>query len=175
MLHHSRTLAIAAFALSVSSTLRTEETVKYSPGTGNENGIVTAEVSCGELVDKITILEIKSKKFSGEKKKNVDTELESLNRTRHAYLPHNEEIDRLTDELREVNLKLWNIEDDVRAKERDKQFDEEFIQLARSVYFTNDERGILKRKINDLCGSRLVEEKEYTQFRSTSTQPPSRG
>jgi len=172
MLHHTRTLPCAIALLYATASLRAEEAVKYPPSVGNEGGIVTAEVSCGELVDKITILEIKSSKFAGTKKKNVDTELETLNETRRIYLPNNEEIYQLTNKLRETNHKLWNIEDDIRAKERDKEFDNRFIQLARSVYFTNDVRGDLKRAINNLCGSRLVEEKQYTEYKDPTPTTP---
>jgi len=174
MRHHHQAQTTAALALCLIASLCVAETAQTAPHADNK-GVVTAEVACGELIDKITILEIKSKKFSGEKKKNVDTELETLNKTRHVYLPHNAEIDELIDKLRAINLKLWDIEDAIRAKEREQEFDAKFIEIARSVYFTNDERCRIKRAINELCGSRLIEEKGYTDYQTKSAHPPSSG
>lgn len=127
--------------------------------------IVTAEISIGELIDKITILQLKTKYISDkEKLKNIMTELNALNATRNACVPACPELDALTQQLYEVNQRLWDIEDICRTKERTKKFDEEFIKVTRSVYVNNDERCAIKRKINTLMGSRLVEEKSYAAY-----------
>lgn len=128
-------------------------------------GTVTIEIAPGELIDKITILEIKTEKISDTAKlANVRIELETLTASRDAVLPASDELQRLTGDLKAVNQKLWTIEDDIRDCERAGDFGEIFIQLARSVYITNDQRAVLKRQINDLLGSRLVEEKSYQPY-----------
>jgi len=114
-------------------------------------------ISVGELIDKITILEIKEERITDESKRvNVQHELEAL---RSIEVP-NVSTD-LVDELREVNRSLWDIEDAIREKERMSEFDERFVELARSVYFTNDRRSRIKRSINEISGSNLIEEKSY--------------
>ncbi len=124
-----------------------------------------AEIAPGELVDKITILEIKAERIADDDKlRHVRTELEVLKETRRRHLPASAELDALTVSLREVNQKLWDIEDDIRDCERDQNFGEEFIELARAVYRTNDRRAQLKREINTLLGSRIVEEKSYQEY-----------
>ena len=131
-----------------------------------DQAIVTAEVSVGELVDKITILQIKTERITDEKKlRNVRTELATLLQTFGEHVTPSKELDTLMQELRTVNEELWDIEDDIREKEHKQEFDQEFIKIARSVYFTNDRRCAIKRAINELCGSRLVEEKSYTEYR----------
>lgn len=126
---------------------------------------VTAEISIGELIDKITILEIKAANIKDQQKlQNIRIELESLSQTRDNLVPSSDELTALTAQLLEINKKLWDIEDDIRDKERNRCFDKEFIELARSVYYTNDKRCAVKRKINVLAGSRLVEEKSYTAY-----------
>ena len=128
-------------------------------------GTVTIEVAPGELIDKITILEIKSERIDDPAKlANVRIEHETLAVSRDAALPASEELSALTAALREVNEALWDIEDDIRDCERRGDFGEGFIGLARSVYMTNDRRAELKRRINDLLGSRLVEEKSYKPY-----------
>lgn len=128
-------------------------------------GTVTIEIAPGELIDKITILEIKTEQISDTAKlANVRIELETLTASRDAVLPASDELQRLTGDLKAVNQKLWTIEDDIRDCERAGDFGEIFIQLARSVYITNDQRAVLKRQINDLLGSRLVEEKSYQPY-----------
>ncbi|MFK7822034.1 MAG: DUF6165 family protein [Planctomycetaceae bacterium] len=123
------------------------------------------EVSVGELLDKITILEIKSERIGDEAKlRNIRRELDSLERTRRTSVPVSEALDQLTAQLREINEKLWEIEDDIRECERQQDFGEKFVQLARQVYFTNDQRSEVKREINKLLGSRLVEEKSYSDY-----------
>ncbi len=130
-----------------------------------QSDIVTAEISIGELIDKITILQLKSKLMTDkEKLKNVMIELNTLCATRDACIPQCKELDELTQQLYDANQRLWNIEDACRNKERTKQFDDEFIQITRSVYVNNDERCAIKRKINNILGSRLIEEKSYAAY-----------
>ena len=127
--------------------------------------MILAEISAGELIDKITILEIKrAHSPEGDKRRNIETELETLEKTRDAHVPQSEELDRLTAELKAVNEALWRIEDDIRERERAGDFGDRFVELARSVYITNDRRAALKREINDLLGSRIVEEKLYASY-----------
>ena len=124
-----------------------------------------APVSVGELIDKITILRIKQKKASDEQKlANVSRELEALSSTWKDNKPADLNISDLEDQLTEVNLQLWDIEDKIRAKELAKAFDQEFIDLARSVYKQNDLRAELKKQINLRSGSTLVEEKLYQEY-----------
>ena len=127
--------------------------------------LVTVDISPGELVDKITILEIKLERITGEAKlQNVRTEWTVLTQARDANLPRSTELDDLTARLKEVNENLWVIEDDIRDCERQKDFSDEFIRLARAVYFNNDDRARLKRRINELLGSPLIEEKSYATY-----------
>lgn len=119
------------------------------------------EISNGEIVDKITILKIKLDKIEDyDKIANVRKEYNIL-------LPHIEsfEIDEEFESLCAVNLKLWEVEDSIREKERDNEFDGEFIFLARSVYRLNDERANIKKKINEMTDSELVEEKSYEEWK----------
>ena len=123
---------------------------------------VVIEAAPGELIDKITILEIKSARIrDGEKLRNVRKELETLVAARDRTILSPDGLAALTAELRSVNETLWDIEDDVRVCERDGDFGPKFIELARSVYKNNDHRASLKRKINELLGSAIVEEKAY--------------
>ena len=123
-------------------------------------------ISPGELIDKISILEIKSQRMSDpEKLHNVRTELAMLSDTWNASEYSAADISKQWDGLREVNGKLWDVEDQIRDKEREAAFDQEFIELARSVYFTNDERATLKKSINQQLGSVLVEEKSYADYK----------
>jgi hypothetical protein len=122
-------------------------------------------ISPGELIDKITILEIKSQRMTDAAKlHNVRTELSLLSETWQASPFSATDIGAEWAGLRDVNAKLWDIEDRIRDKERDGLFDAEFIELARAVYFTNDERAALKKKINTRLGSALVEEKSYADY-----------
>jgi len=124
------------------------------------------EVSIGELVDKVSILNIKKEKFKDTKKlENVKKEFNILlQRMRDAGI----DLDNsYYQQLKEVNLKLWHIEDNIRQKEAKKEFDEEFIELARSVYFNNDDRATIKKTINLEYNSDLVEEKEYVDYKKT--------
>ena len=124
--------------------------------------IINAPISIGELIDKITILEIKKNKLQNSKLENVLKELSFL---RKLMAKHQIEItDNLFTQLKEINLKLWNIEDQIRIKEKNKEFDNIFIELARSVYFTNDKRSEIKKRINLLSNSEITEEKSYTEY-----------
>ena len=124
--------------------------------------IINAPISIGELVDKITILEIKKNKLQNSKLKNVLKELSYL---RELIEKHKIDItDDLFFQLKEVNLSLWNIEDQIRIKEKNKEFDNTFIELARSVYFKNDIRAEIKKSINQLCNSEITEEKFYSDY-----------
>lgn len=126
---------------------------------------LSVEVSAGELVDKVTILEIKAERLSAaEALENVRRELASLTAARDAALPATPELARLCGELKAVNETLWQVEDDIRACERQRDFGPTFVELARAVYRTNDRRAALKRHINRLVGSRLVEEKSYAGY-----------
>ena len=128
-------------------------------------GPVSIEIAPGELIDKITILEIKAERITDPAKlANVRLELDTLAAVRDAALPGSSDLDRLTDDLKQVNEALWVIEDDIRNCERIGDFGERFVELARSVYRTNDVRADLKRQINVLLGSRLVEEKSYQPY-----------
>ena len=124
--------------------------------------IINAPISIGELVDKITILEIKKNKLQNSKLENVLKELSFL---RKLMEKHQIEItDDLFTQLKEINLTLWNIEDQIRIKEKNKEFDNIFIELARSVYFTNDKRSEIKKRINRLSNSEITEEKSYADY-----------
>ena len=123
---------------------------------------ILAPISLGELIDKITILEIKEIKMTGIKLKNVAKELELLKFT---LKDQNLEIDiNLVTQLREINNNLWEIEDKIRMKENMQKFDKEFIQLARSVYKQNDVRASIKKEINQKYNSELIEEKSYNHY-----------
>ena len=127
--------------------------------------VILIEVGPGELIDKITILVIKSERMSDEGKlKNVRHELDVLTKARKAHIPDSTELTRLEAELKAVNEALWVIEDDIRQCEADKDFGQTFIDLARSVYKQNDKRAALKKEINLLTGSSIIEEKSYTEF-----------
>jgi Tfp pilus assembly protein PilF len=124
---------------------------------------ITVEIAPGELIDKITILEIKSQRISdAAKRHHVGTELALLVAARERAVPGSAELARLARELTAVNQALWEIEDQIRLCERDEDFGPRFIALARAVYQTNDRRAALKRQINEQLGSRLIEEKSYT-------------
>jgi hypothetical protein len=126
---------------------------------------IKVPISPGELIDKLTILEIKSANMSDATKlANVNIELKQLQETWRSSVFANASIDAEWKLLREINKKLWDIEDLIRDKEREKKFDQEFIELARAVYFTNDERATVKKQINTKLGSKIVEEKSYAKY-----------
>lgn len=122
-------------------------------------------VSFGELIDKLTILEIKKSKITdNEKLKNIQLEFELLNKKYQTKLKDTNELQVFYDALLEVNHKLWKIEDKIRIFENNKEFNEEFIDLARSVYKLNDERFAIKNEINKTFDSEIQEQKEYENY-----------
>ena len=123
---------------------------------------ILAEISAGELVDKITILEIKKDKISNKGKLlEIEKELSSLNLTFKKFITDEAIILKQKDELKKINLKLWNIEDGKRMAEKNKKFDDTFIELARNVYKLNDQRAKIKLEINKILGSNIKEVKSY--------------
>ena len=123
---------------------------------------ILAEISAGELIDKITILEIKKVKIVNKDKLiEIEKELFSLNETMKKFIPDHSKISKFKDNLKEINLKLWDIEDGKRSAEKNKEFGKEFIELARNVYKFNDERAKIKLAINNALGSNIKEVKSY--------------
>ena len=123
---------------------------------------ILAEISAGELIDKITILEIKKEKISNKEKLiEVDKEMASLKETLKKSIDDESKILSFKNDLKKINLKLWDIEDGKRFAEKNNQFDEKFIQLARNVYKLNDERAKIKLAINNVLGSNIKEVKSY--------------
>jgi hypothetical protein len=126
---------------------------------------IIVPVSFGELLDKISILQIKSERMSDEAKlANVRRELSALEKTWMAHPAAGKDVALLRADLKAVNERLWDIEDEVRLKERAQAFDEDFVRLARSVYLENDERARIKKAINLALGSSYVEEKSYQDY-----------
>jgi hypothetical protein len=129
---------------------------------------ILAPISAGELVDKITILRVKARRIGDSAKEaNVRKELALLEATAGEHLPDNADLARLTAELTEVNAALWDIEDGKRDCERRQDFGEGFVALARRVYIDNDKRAAIKRAINEVAGSEIVEEKSYKPYLAT--------
>ena len=128
----------------------------------NKLNKILAEISAGELFDKITILEIKKEKISNKEKLiDVEKELISLKDSVRKFIPNQSNILKQVNDLKEINLKLWDIEDGKRAAEKEKKFDDKFIELARNVYKLNDERAKIKLAINKALGSNIKEVKSY--------------
>ena len=126
--------------------------------------LISTPVSLGEILDKISILYIKEKNIADVKKLVLlRKELQFLNKTLDKHIER-EKIQNHLDSLIEINFKLWVIEDDIRDCERNKQFDQKFIELARSVYFTNDKRSEIKLRINQEFGSKIIEVKSYEKY-----------
>ncbi|TBW55903.1 hypothetical protein EZI54_10725 [Marinobacter halodurans] len=129
--------------------------------------VITVPVSFGEVLDKITILEIKSERIEdAEKVRNVRLELDELSRTWNDAVPDQSAIGELRQQLKAVNEALWEIEDDIRDQEAAQDFGPRFIELARAVYVTNDKRAAIKKEVNLALGSRFVEEKSYKDYAS---------
>ena len=127
--------------------------------------MINIMVSPGELIDKITILKLKKKFITDDtQSKNINIELDILLPILDENNLNTGEIKILSHELYNINNKLWEIEDNIREKERLSDFGEEFIKLARDVYFTNDKRSEIKKKINILAGSKIIEEKSYSDY-----------
>ena len=126
---------------------------------------ILVEVSAGELLDKISILEIKLEKIQDpEKLKYINNEYKILKKQLNLNINKDNKIDNLFKSLKEINYKLWVIEDDKRKCEKDKNFGESFIKLSRDVHFLNDKRAIIKLSINEYTGSKIKEIKEYTDY-----------
>lgn len=127
--------------------------------------LIKVPVSYGELIDKITILEIKLERIEdAQKLTNIGRELELLSQTWGESSAAHHDITNARGRLKQINEKLWEIEDQIRLKESVRSFDQEFIQLARDVYYTNDVRAEIKKEINLALGSELVEEKSYQDY-----------
>ncbi len=138
------------------------------PATSDETRMtqIAVPVSHGELIDKLTILEIKSERISDPAKLiNIHNELEALNAAWRADPAATIDINDSRSRLKAINETLWQIEDEIRVKEKAQAFDARFIELARAVYVTNDQRADVKREINEKLGSTLVEEKSYQPYR----------
>ena len=126
---------------------------------------ILVEVSVGELLDKISILEIKKEKISDpESLKIINSEYLVLNEQAKKNVSKSPKLTSLFDELKEINLKLWHIEDDKRMCEKNSDFGEKFVKLSREVHFLNDKRAQIKLEINNLTGSKIKEIKEYTNY-----------
>ena len=126
--------------------------------------IINTPISLGELIDKISILVIKEKKIKDEKKNNLIREELTLLRKTLNEAANNNSINNYLNQLIDVNSTLWKIEDEIRDCEKNKKFDQKFIDLARSVYITNDRRAEIKLEINNKFGSKIVEVKSYTKY-----------
>jgi hypothetical protein len=126
---------------------------------------IIVEVSIGELLDKISILEIKKEKIKNpEKLKFISNELSILSKQLDNNVKSDDKLNKLFQSLKEINTKLWVIEDDKRLCEKEKDFSEKFIKLSRDVHFLNDDRAKIKLEINNLTGSTIKEIKEYTNY-----------
>jgi transcriptional regulator of nitric oxide reductase len=143
--------------------MQTKATASRFKETAMEN--IKVPVSPGEVLDKITILEIKSERISDpEKAANVRAELALLQESWAENIKDSDVIKDLHARLKEINEALWEIEDDIRDKERAKEFDAQFIELARAVYVTNDQRSQVKKELNLHLGSEIIEEKSYQDY-----------
>jgi len=132
----------------------------------NKSTKILTEISPGELLDKISILEIKLIKIKDQKKlQEINKEYQSLLNTKNNAIKDGGKVDGLILKIKEVNLKLWEIEDKIRICEKNKDFGDNFIKLARDVYINNDERAIIKFTINKLLGSNFMEVKEYVSYK----------
>ena len=126
--------------------------------------IINTPISLGELIDKISILVIKEKKITDEKKNNLIREELTLLKKTLNEVANNNSINNYLNQLIDVNSTLWKIEDEIRDCEKNKKFDQKFIELARSVYITNDKRAEIKLEINNKYDSKIVEVKSYTKY-----------
>ena len=126
---------------------------------------ILSEISAGELLDKISILEIKREKIKGKtNKQEINKEYKVLKETQNSSIELTEKMKTLFNEIKVVNLNLWNIEDKLRICEKNKDFGQNFIELARSVYLNNDKRSKIKSKINEISGSNIKEIKQYVDY-----------
>ena len=131
----------------------------------NKSKKILSEISAGELLDKISILEIKSKKINDKaSQKEVHKEYVILKKIQNLSINFDEGIEQLFNSLKEVNISLWDIEDKLRIHEKNKDFGEKFVELAREVYFKNDKRAKIKFKINKILKSNIIEIKQYVEY-----------
>ena len=131
----------------------------------NKSKKIQSEISAGELFDKISILEIKLHKVKNENNlKIINKEYKSLKESQDSNIETTEKTKKLYDEIKEINLKLWDIEDNIRICEKNKDFGKNFISLAREVYVNNDERAKIKSQINKISGSNITEIKQYVDY-----------
>tara|TARA_Y100001970_G_scaffold277569_1_gene381976 strand:+ start:1168 stop:1569 length:402 start_codon:yes stop_codon:yes gene_type:complete len=131
----------------------------------NKSKKILSEISPGELLDKISILEIKLVKIKDQKSlEKINKEYESLIEAKKLFIPQSKKLDDLINKIKEVNLSLWNIEDKIRICEKNKDFGKEFVELARGVYYTNDKRSKIKSDINDIFDSDIREIKQYVDY-----------
>ena len=131
----------------------------------NKSKKILTEISAGELLDKMTILEIKLNKIKDkEKLLEITKEYESLKETKKINIKLTKDLEAIIEQLKETNLKLWDIEDKTIIYEKNKNFGQEFIELSRSVYINNDKRANIKSKINELLGSNIKEIKQYVDY-----------
>ena len=131
----------------------------------NKSKKILSEISAGELLDKISILEIKLEKIKDKKnQKEINKEYKILKDVQNSSIEITEKSKTLFKEIKEVNLNLWNIEDELRICEKNKDFGQTFIELARSVYLNNDKRSKIKSKINEVSGSNIKEIKQYVDY-----------
>ena len=132
----------------------------------NKSKKILSEISAGELLDKISILEIKLEKIRDKESQiQINKEYKMLKEVQNSQIELTDSIKKLFNSIKEVNIKLWNIEDKLRICEKNKDFDKNFIELARSVYFANDERAELKSKINKILKSNIREIKQYDNYK----------
>ena len=131
----------------------------------NKSKKILTEISAGELLDKISILEIKLNNINDKENLiEINKEYESLKETKNSNLKITKELQNLIDQLKEINMKLWTIEDEKRICEKNKDFGKTFIELARNVYLNNDKRAKIKSEINKLLGSNIKEVKKYASY-----------
>ena len=131
----------------------------------NKSKKILSEISAGELLDKISILEIKLEKIKDkENHEEINKEYKILKQVQNLNIEKNEKISHLFQQIKNVNLKLWDIEDKLRIFEKNQDFGQSFIELARSVYINNDERSKIKFEINEILGSNIREIKQYTKY-----------
>ena len=131
----------------------------------NKSKKIMSEISAGELLDKISILEIKIDKIkSKDKQEKIKKEYKLLKEAQNLNIEDSEDIRKLFNEIKKINLNLWVIEDKIRICEKNKNFGKEFIELSRSVYLNNDKRAAIKSQLNDLLGSNIREVKEYADY-----------
>ena len=131
----------------------------------NKSKKILSEISAGELLDKISILEIKLKKIKDKNNlKEIKKEYKILQKIQNSSIKFNDKIMKLFNSIKKVNIKLWNVEDKLRICEKNKDFGKKFIELAREVYFNNDKRSKIKSEINKILGSNIREVKQYVNY-----------